>query len=813
MANRKIKYIKGSEMLDYVFLTNLAGNDSRHYTLAKDNNHAVDKFNKYYETDFKVTDLTFQTTRKGIIEVTLKNGKKFFKPFKHDPKFWEGSKIKAFDAYDLYNSEEYSQLEEIDILLEKDVLSEDEREELKEERTRLMNWIQERISGFVLKANYDFENDKNYINLMQGNLSEKEKEVLTSKLIRIEKLKIITSRKPLINKRNKIKANREGDLIKVVIENIGKNIKIEISTNDNIIYLPKNSDINDVFNYFNTSLYIDLDIYMTTESYEELAQEFTGITENLEIGKQYTFDLKRYFEEDVVIYPKIEKPNDFMWLLGMYSTIYPTDTMMKDSGYENKTEYKNKLLFDFAKIISKKKNPILLKDEEKKYFKQKDIFAFLKGSKIKSRKISRINSRRIKAITRKDVVTKIGDGEWNYDIEFGEDLKGLDLSNLNLSDITFHYGDLSNVSFKNSNLRDCFFHNVDLKNVDFTDADTTGAEFRSCINLNPNLNVKVTYPVQSSRRSRRTARIKALTIKDSKKIKAKYKGYTNEATWIVMRHVFDDLSPEIYNKIPNDLNENNVMKFLSSQNIHWDFDSDLVDWEQVVKNLELARQLAEPYVQSSRKPSRRKLHSRRIKAASVKSLEKMILDKYPKTNIQLFDKSDKEDKAIDIGYIVPDPESNDFMGGSWGQLSHMLDDVVRWAFKNNYILVTTPDFLSKDKASFKGGKKKLIKLYKEHKFLLNRGKNQDYRFKETMIKVPKDKVYAEFKAFATLVASNKYNKVIFGGRSDLKKRFEQELKINADLIYNELAPRYKKQGMEAFLIKAEKILKLRRIKR
>ncbi len=207
---------------------------------------------------------------------------------------------------------------------------------------------------------------------------------------------------------------------------------------------------------------------------------------------------------------------------------------------------------------------------------------------------------------------------------------------------------------------------------------------------------------------------------------------------------------------------------------------------------------------SRRKPSRRT--AKRIHSASVKSLEKTILDRYPKTSIQLFDKSDKESKAIDIGYIVPDPESNEFMGGSWGQLSHMLDDVVRWAHKNNYILVTTPDYLPKDKASFKGGKKKLMKLYKEHKFIPNRGKNKDFRFKETMIKVPKDKVYAQFKAFATLVATNNYNRTVFGGDPDLKVQFEKELKINADLIYKELAPKYKKDGMEAFLIKADKII-------
>lgn len=229
--------------------------------------------------------------------------------------------------------------------------------------------------------------------------SKKQSSIKSKRIILKRSKKTTSQRKPRLKKSKRtakrIKAYTEEN-ITVKIKNLGDKIELNVSSYDDRMYIPNASDFSDVDEYFKNTLNVEL---------EDYAVDFDKLPDDFEEGKEYTFDLHRYINNELIVYPELDDPNILLGLISSYhyDDIYLTDQMLidldltpygEDGGEEyeaedqERAEYESDLQADFAEEIYVIDHPVVLKDEALKYSKEIGVTASVK--KVRSKRTALI---------------------------------------------------------------------------------------------------------------------------------------------------------------------------------------------------------------------------------------------------------------------------------------------------------------------------------------------------------------------------------------------------------------------------------------
>jgi len=105
-------------------------------------------------------------------------------------------------------------------------------------------------------------------------------------------------------------------------------------------------------------------------------------------------------------------------------------------------------------------------------------------------------------------------------------------------------------------------------------------------------------------------------------------------------------------------------------------------------------------------------------------IREAILEKYGALLDQLWIGS-HDDYGLVLDAIIINPQYRNLGTGT-----HVMNDLVDYADANNLIITLTPS------PDYGGSKARLTKYYKRFGFKPNKGRNKDFRFRETMIRQP-----------------------------------------------------------------------------
>ncbi len=109
---------------------------------------------------------------------------------------------------------------------------------------------------------------------------------------------------------------------------------------------------------------------------------------------------------------------------------------------------------------------------------------------------------------------------------------------------------------------------------------------------------------------------------------------------------------------------------------------------------------------------------------TIQALEQSIKDQYD-IKLRLF----QRDNKINLSSIVVPKEQR---GKGIG--NNVMDIIKQYADNNGYIITLTPD---PSLGGSKGSKSKLVKWYKQHGFVENKGRNKDYEISDVMYREPR----------------------------------------------------------------------------